>query len=75
MKLIQRSTFFTIVFAFIAVCVLGIYSVKLKRNADNVIGVAYELSLKAQPPTSQELQQRFGSALKQPIPARLMVAG
>src|SRR5207302_4771673 len=47
---------------------LGIYSHQLKRSADGVIRVSYELSKRDRTPTIADLRQQFGSELKQPDP-------
>jgi hypothetical protein len=67
-KLIQRLLLFAIVLAVLAGCTFCIYSYRLKRSADAVVRVAYELSQKGQTPTLQDVRQRFGSALEQPDP-------
>jgi len=67
-KLIQRLLLFAIALAVLACCTLGIDSYRLRRSADAVVRVAYELSQKGQTPTLQEVRRRFGSALKQPDP-------
>jgi hypothetical protein len=68
MKLFRRSLHFGLVLAMLAGCIFGVYSYRLKRSADAIVGVAYELSGKEQPPTLQDVRQRFGSELKQPDP-------
>src|SRR5580700_5534776 len=65
MKLIRRSAVLLVVLALAAVCTIGVYSYQLKRSANDVVRIAYELSQKGKPPTTQEIQQRFGKALKQ----------
>jgi hypothetical protein len=67
MKLIQRSAVSALALALGAVCVFGVYSYQLKRDADETVRVSYDLSQKRQP-TVQELRRRLGSALKQPEP-------
>ena len=51
MKLIRQSLLFGLVLATLASCSFGIYSYRLKRSADAVVRVAYELSRKEQPAT------------------------
>jgi hypothetical protein len=67
-KLIQRLLLFATVLAVLAGCTFGVYSYRLKRSADAIVRVSYELSQKAQTPTLQEIRHRFGSALEQPDP-------
>jgi hypothetical protein len=67
MKLIQGLPVSAVALALVAVCVFGVYSYQLKRNADEAVRVSYDLSQKEQP-TVQELRQRLGSALEQPDP-------
>jgi hypothetical protein len=67
-KLIQRLLLFAIVLAVLGGCIFCIYSYRLKRSADAVVRVAYELSQKGQTPTLQDVRQRFGSSLEQPDP-------
>lgn len=50
------------------VCAASIYLYWLKRSADNVVRVSYELAQQQQPPTLDEIRQRFGPKLKQPDP-------
>ena len=68
MKLIRRSAAVVVGLALAAVCTIGTYSYELKRHADEVVRIAYELSQQGKPPTTQQLQQRFGTALRQPDP-------
>src|SRR5581483_2576751 len=68
MTLIRRSAVFAVVLALLAVCASGIYLYRVKRNADSVVRIAYELTLNDRPPTIQELRQLFGSALRQNDP-------
>jgi len=68
MKLIRRSTVFLVVLALVAGCTIGVYSYRLKLTADDVVRISYELSQERKAPTTRELQQRFGNALKQPDP-------
>ena len=68
MKLMRRSLLFGLVTATLAGCIFGIYSYRLKRSADALVGLAYELSGKEQSRTLQNIRQRLGSELKQPDP-------
>jgi hypothetical protein len=68
MTFIRRSAVFAIVITLLAACASGIYLHRVKRNADSVVRIVYELTLNDRPPTIQELRQRFGSALKQNDP-------
>jgi hypothetical protein len=68
MTFLRRSAIPALILTLLAVCVISLYSYELKRRVDDVVAVAYELSLKGQPPTIQDLRQRFGSALRQPDP-------
>lgn len=68
MIFIRRSAVFAIVLTLLAVCASGIYLYRVKRNADSVVRIAYELTLNSRPPTIQELRQRFGTALRQNDP-------
>jgi hypothetical protein len=68
MNLIRRSLLFGLVTATLAVCIFGVYSYRLKRSADALVGVAYELSANEQPRKLQDIRQRLGSELKQPDP-------
>jgi hypothetical protein len=68
MKLIRRSLLFGLVTATLAGCVFGLYSYRLKRSADALCDVAYELSGKEQTRTLQNIRQRLGAELKQPDP-------
>jgi len=54
---------------------LGIYSHQLKRSADKVVRVSYELSQREHPPTLDEIRQQFGSQLKQPDPCQASGCG
>src|SRR5580658_7232679 len=65
MTFIRRSGALAIVLILLAVCASGVYLYRVKRNADSVLRIAYELSLNGRPPTIQELRRRFGSALRQ----------
>lgn len=73
MKLIRRFAVFVTVFAAFSVAAMGIYSYRLKSRADYVVRSSYELSRSTQPPTIQQVRQRFGSALQQTKPC--MAAG
>jgi len=68
MTFIRRSAVFAIVLTLLAVCASAISLYRIKRNADRVVRIAYELSLNSRPPTIQEIRQRFGSALRQNDP-------
>ena len=68
MTFIRGSTVFAIVLTLLAVCASGIYLYRVKRNADSVVRIVYELTLNDRPPTIQELRQRFGSSLRQNDP-------
>jgi hypothetical protein len=65
---LRGSALLAILLGLLAVCASGIYLYCVKRNANSVVRIAYELSLNGRPPTIQELRQRFGSALRQPDP-------
>jgi hypothetical protein len=65
---VRRSALFAILLALLAACAIGIYLYRVKRDADSVVRIAYELVLNGRPPTIQDLRQRFGSALRQPDP-------
>src|ERR1700722_6581813 len=65
---VRGSALLAILLALLAVCASGIYLYRVRRNAERVVRIAYELSLSGRPPTIQELRQRFGSALRQPDP-------
>src|SRR5580698_6466182 len=68
MTFLRRSAVFGIVLTLLALCASGIYLYRVKRNADRVVRIAYELTLSGRPPTIQALRQRFGSALRQNDP-------
>jgi hypothetical protein len=68
MTLIRRFAVFAVVLTLLAVGASGIYLYRVKRNADSVVRIAYELTLNGRPPTIQELRQRFESALRQNDP-------
>ena len=68
MTFLRRLVVFAVVLTLLAVCASGIYLYRVKRNADSVVRIAYELTLKERPPTIQELRQRFGRALRQNDP-------
>src|SRR5579863_3507948 len=71
MTFFRRSAVFAIVVMLLAVAASGIYLYRIKRNADSVVRIAYELTLNGHPPTIRELRQRFGSELKQNDPCAL----
>jgi len=65
---LRRSAVFAVVITLLAVCAGGIYLYRVKRKADGIVRIAYQLTLNGRPPTIQELRQRFGSALRQNDP-------
>src|ERR1700731_1728917 len=68
MRIIQRVVLFAALIALLAICTLGIYSCELKPRADYLVRTSYELSQRDNPPSVEEVRQRFGSDLKQPSP-------
>jgi hypothetical protein len=68
MKLIRWSVLCVVIAALLGASAVSIYRFKLKRSAEDVVRVSYGLSLQRQPPTVQELRERFGRALRQPDP-------
>jgi hypothetical protein len=68
MRIIHRVVLFAALIALLAVCALGIYSRELKQRADYVVRTSYELSQRDNPPTVEEVRQRFRSNLNQPNP-------
>ncbi len=71
MTFIRRLAVLAVVLTLLAVGASGIHLYRVKRNADSVVRIAYELTLNGRPPTIQELRQRFGSALRQNDPCTL----
>ncbi len=65
---IRWSARLAVLVALLAVCAGGLYLYRVRRNADEVVRIAYDLSLSGRPPTIQDLRQRLGSALRQPDP-------
>lgn len=68
MRLVQRLSVFVAVLAVLSVAAMCIYSYRLRRRADDLVRSAYEFSQKREPPTVEEVRQRFGNALEQPSP-------
>jgi len=75
MRLIQLLTVLGIMLILLSLGALGIYSHQLKRSADKVVRVSYELSQREHPPTLDEIRQQFGSQLKQPDPCQASDCG
>lgn len=61
MTFIHQLAVFAIVLTLLAVCASGIYLYRVKRNADSVVRIAYELTLNGRPPTIQELSSASGA--------------
>jgi hypothetical protein len=68
MKLIWWSALCVLVAALFGASGVGMYRLKLERSAADVVHASYGFSLQHQPPTVQELRERFGPALRQPDP-------
>ena len=68
MTLVRRSMCLGALLALMAVCGTFVYLFRLERNASDVVAAVYKLSLSPNPPTIQDLRQRFGSTLRQPDP-------
>jgi len=68
MRIIRRIALFSILIVLLAVGALGFYSYELKRRADNLVRISYELSERENPPTVEEVRQQLGSSLTQPKP-------
>ncbi len=65
---IRRVAQSVMIATLLVTCASGIYAHRLRRRADDMLGAAYELSLRRDPPTIQDIRQRFGTALKQQHP-------
>ncbi len=68
MRLVFRLAVLGGILTLLLVGALGIYLHQLKRSADKVVRVSYELSQRENLPTLDEIRQQFGTQLKQPDP-------
>ena len=68
MRLVQRLAVFAAVLAVLSVAAICLYSYRLRRRADDLVSSVYQYSQKRQPPTVEEVRQRFGNVLEQPSP-------
>ena len=66
MRTLQRTAVVGVLLALLLVVALVIYSNMLKRSAEKVVRISYELSQRESPPTLEELRLRFGAQLRQP---------
>jgi hypothetical protein len=65
MRTLQRTAVVGVLLALLLVVALVTYSNRLKRSAEKVVLISYELSQRESPPTLEELRLRFGAQLKQ----------
>jgi hypothetical protein len=68
MRLACRLVALGSILILLVVGVLGLYLHQLKRSADNVVHVSFELSQRGNPPTLDEIRRQFGPQLKQTDP-------
>jgi len=68
MRTLQRTAVVGVLLALLVAVALVIYSNRLKRSAEKVVRISYELSQRENLPTLDEIRQQFGTQLKQPDP-------
>ena len=68
MRLVCRIAVLGSILILLSVGALSFYLHQLKRSADKVVRVSYELSERGSPPTLDEIRQQFGLQLKQTDP-------
>ena len=65
MMMTRRSLITLVGLAVLALSALAVYAYDLRRRADDLIRISFELSQRRNPPTTQELRRLFGGSLKQ----------
>jgi hypothetical protein len=65
MAWIRRSVFVLGALATVVPCTLAAYAHYLRYRADDLLRISFELAQQRRPPTTQQLRQRFGSAMQE----------
>jgi len=68
MRLLCRLAVVSGILVLLSLGALGVYLRQLKRSADEVVRVSFELSQRENLPTLDEIRRQFGAQLKQPDP-------
>src|SRR5438309_5788155 len=68
MRLLCRLAAVSGILVLLSLAALGVYLHQLKRSADKLVRVSFELSQRENLPTLDEIRRQFGAQLKQPDP-------